>query len=152
MTNTQTYTKNPTTEKALELFFTFDTDTQLALLWYGYLDIKDQLDPAPPNSVEVMGKTVFDQVAALPKEEQLQAQRDMITGAGDIGRTYQALDIGARIEVWLLLGQGMEQGTIIQVPSDYELPDNTNEFVEAIKQVNFEERINFMRSAVMRMG
>ncbi|ACK69870.1 Orange carotenoid protein [Gloeothece citriformis PCC 7424] len=148
-----TYTKNPTTEKALEQFFSYDTDTKLALLWYGYLDIKDNLQPAPPNSVEVMGKTLYDNVCNLPKEEQLQAQRDMIEGAAsDISRLYQALDIGARIEAWLLLAQGMEKGTIIQVPSDYELPENTEEFKDTIKQVDFEERINFMRSAVMRMG
>ncbi|MBE9019865.1 Orange carotenoid protein, partial [Chroococcidiopsidales cyanobacterium LEGE 13417] len=38
------------------------------------------------------------------------------------------------------------------VPSDYEPPAETNEFVEQIKQLEFEQRLNFMRSAVVEMG
>ena len=145
-----TYTANPTTQRALELFSGFDTDTKLALLWYGYLDIKEQLTPAPPTSVETVGNALFDQISALSPEEQLQAQRDMINGAGtDIGHSYLALDSSGRMETWLLLAQGMENGTIIQVPDDYQLPDQTQEFTQTITEVEFEERINFMRSAVV---
>jgi hypothetical protein len=46
----------------------------------------------------------------------------------------------------------MDKGTIIQVPDDYELPSETKEFVDTIKQLDFEQRINFMRSAVVEMG
>ena len=145
-----TYAANPTTKRALELFGGFDTDTQLALLWYGYLDLKENLTPAPPNSVEVAGKTLYDHIQSLSAEEQLQAQRDMINGAGtDLGRSYLALDSSGRMETWLLLAQGMENGTIIQVPDDYELPEQTQEFTQTISELEFEERINFMRSAVM---
>jgi hypothetical protein len=148
-----TYAASSNTKQALEMFQRFDTDTKLALLWYGYLDIKDDLTPAPPSSVETMGQTLFDQVQALSKEEQLQAQRDMVEGAAsDIGRTYAAFDTSGRMEAWLLLGRGMEEGTIIQVPSDYELPESTNEFMQRISELDFEQRINFMRSAVMDMG
>jgi hypothetical protein len=148
-----TYTANETTKRALDIFQRFDADTKLALLWYGYLDIKDKLNPAPPSSVETMGNALFDQVKALSPEQQLQAQRDMVNGAAtDIGRAYLACDTSARMDSWLLLAKGMEEGTIVQVPSDYQLPESTNEFTELIKQVEFEERINFMRSAVMAMG
>jgi hypothetical protein len=46
----------------------------------------------------------------------------------------------------------MEKGTVIQVPSNYQLPAETQQFVNKIKQVDFEERLNFMRSAVIEMG
>ena len=46
----------------------------------------------------------------------------------------------------------MEAGEIINVPDDYELPENTNEFVNEIKQLDFEQRINFTRNAVESMG
>lgn len=148
-----TYTANETTKQALEIFQGYDADTKLALLWYGYLDIKDNLNPNPPNSVEVVGSAVFHQIQALSPEEQLQAQRDLVDGAStDIGRAYLALDDSARMEVWLLLAQGMENGSVIQVPSDYELPSQTDEFTELITDLDFEERINFMRNAVMAMG
>lgn len=144
-----TYTVDQNTQPALESFQRFDVDTQLALLWYGYLDIKDKLNPAPPPSVEAVGQAVFDQIQALPRQEQLQAQRDLLqrTG-GDITRAYEALSPNARLEVWLLLSQGMENGTIIQVPSDYELPSETDEFSAMIKKLDLEQRINFMLCAI----
>ncbi|MBD2561158.1 MULTISPECIES: orange carotenoid protein N-terminal domain-containing protein [Nostoc] len=148
-----TYTVDEATRPALETFQRFDVDTQLALLWFGYLDLKEQLNPAPPQSVETPAKAVFDQILDLSKEEQLQAQRDIINGAANnISQTYNSLSPNAKLEVWLLLAQGMDNGTIIQVPSDYQLPAETDEFVALIKKLEFEQRVNFMLSAVQAMG
>ncbi|MHC5727419.1 MAG: orange carotenoid protein N-terminal domain-containing protein [Nostoc sp.] len=148
-----TYTVDEATKPALESFQRFDVDTQLALLWFGYLDLKDQLKPAPPQSVEVPAKTLFDLFLDLSHEEQLQAQRDIVNGAANnVSQAYNALSPNAKLDVWLLLAQGMEDGTIIQVPSDYQLPAETDEFVALIKNLEFEQRINFMLSAVEAMG
>ncbi|NMG10905.1 orange carotenoid protein N-terminal domain-containing protein [Brasilonema sp. UFV-L1] len=148
-----TYAIDESTKPALETFQRFDVDTQLALLWYGYLDIKDQLNPAPPQSVEITGKAVFDHIQDLSGEEQLQAQRDLIKGgATDISRTYNSLSPNAKLQVWLLLAQGMENGTVIQVPSDYQLPGETDQFTAMIQKLDFEQRINFMLGAVQAMG
>jgi Orange carotenoid protein, N-terminal len=144
-----TYTVDPNTQQALDAFKSFDLDTQLALLWYGYLDIKDQLQPAPPPSVEVVGNAVFDQIQALSPQEQLQAQRDLIAGkANDLSPAYNALSPNARLEVWLLLAQGMEKGSVIQVPPDYQLPSETDEFTAKIAKLNLEQRVTFMLSIV----
>lgn len=148
-----TYTVDESIRPVLEDFRKFDVDTQLALLWYGYLDLKDKLNPAPPQSTEVMGQTVFDHIEALSPEEQLQAQRDLITGSNsEISRAYSALSPNARLEVWLLLARGMEDGSIVQMPEDYELPQETDQFTDQVKQLDFEQRINFMLSAVGSMG
>ncbi len=148
-----TYTLDQATKPALEAFQRFDVDTQLALLWYGYLDIKDQLQPAPPQSVEVPARAVFDRIQNLNPQEQLQAQRDIINGApSDIVSGYQALSSNAKLEVWLLLAQGMENGSVIQVPSDYQLPDETEQFTAMIEKLNFEQRVNFMLCAVQAMA
>ncbi|MBG1245672.1 orange carotenoid protein N-terminal domain-containing protein [Nostoc sp. NZL] len=148
-----TYTVDEATRPALQTFQRFDVDTQLALLWFGYLDLKEQLNPAPPQSVETPAKAVFDQILDLSKEEQLQAQRDIINGAANnISQTYNSLSPNAKLEVWLLLAQGMDNGTIIQVPSDYQLPGETDEFVALVKKLEFEQRVNFMLSAVQAMG
>lgn len=89
----------------------------------------------------------------LSQEQQLQAQRDIINGAAnDISQTYNSLSPNAKLDVWFLLAQGMEDGSIIQVPSDYQLPGETDEFAELIKNLEFEQRINFMLSAVEAMG
>ncbi|PHJ66289.1 Orange carotenoid protein [Nostoc linckia z18] len=143
------YAVNESTKPALEIFRRFDVDTQLGILWFGYLDIKNQLQPAPPPSVESLGKAVFDRIKVLSHQEQLQAQRDLLQGkANDISQSYNTLIPNAKLEVWLLLAQGMEDGTIIPVPSDYQLPSETDEFTAIIKQLDFEQRINFMLSVV----
>ncbi|MEH1997456.1 MAG: orange carotenoid protein N-terminal domain-containing protein [Nostoc sp.] len=144
-----TYTADEATKPALETFQGFDVDTQLALLWFGYLDLKEQLNPAPPESVEAIGKAVFDQIQELSKEEQLQAQRDIINGTN---QTYNSLSPNAKLDVWLLLAQGMDNGSVIQVPSDYQLPGETDEFVALIKNLEFEQRVNFMLSVVQAFG
>ncbi len=148
-----TFATNDTTKQSFLQFQRFDVDTQLALLWYGYLDIKDQLNPNPRPSVQDPAQALFDQIQALPQPEQLQAQRDIASRADTpISRTYSSLSSSGKLDVWLLLAQGMEQGTIIPMPDDYSLPAQTEEFTQKITSLDFEDRINFMRSAVIEMG
>lgn len=144
---------DPNTKQALEAFRGFDPDTKLALLWFGYLDLKDQLRPNPTAPTEAVGEALFDQICALPREQQLQAQRDIVNCAGtDICRGYSSLSSSGKLYLWLRLAQGMENGTIVPMPSDYQLPGETDRFVQQVKALGFEQRINFMRSAVVEMG
>lgn len=148
-----TYATDRNTEEAVREFRGFDADTQLGLLWYGYLDLKEQLQPGEGPSVSEPATALYHQIAALPQEQQLQAQRDIVSGNdSSYCHTYDAFASSAKLELWLLLAQGMEQGTVIQVPSDYSLPDSTQDFANRIKQLDFEQRVNFMRSAVVDMG
>ena len=148
-----TYTTLESIKQPLKKFNTFDADTKLALLWYGYLDLKEDLQPNPSNDVDVLGHALFNKVKGKPEEEQLQVQRDIVDGTSTpISKEYGALSTSGMLEFWLLLAQGMESGSIITVPDDYELPEETNEFVEAVKALDFEEKINFTRNAVAEMG
>ncbi|HEY9892505.1 MAG TPA: orange carotenoid protein N-terminal domain-containing protein [Candidatus Sericytochromatia bacterium] len=148
-----TFATDDVTKKAIEAFGGFDVDTQLGLLWFGYKDIKDQLTPANATSAQETAEALFHQIEALSPQEQLQAQRDIASGADtDISRSYSSLSSSAKLDIWLRLAQAMEKGTVIQVPDDYELPSETHDFVNTIKQLDFEQRINFMRSGVIAMG
>lgn len=148
-----TFATDDTTKQSVEAFKRFDVDTQLGLLWFGYKDIKDQLKPGNQTAAQATAGALFDQILTLPKEEQLQAQRDIAAGADtDISHTYKALSSSGKLDVWLRLAQGMDDGRIIQVPSDYEPPAETKEFVDSITSLDFEKRINFMRSVVIEMG
>ncbi|WP_017297554.1 orange carotenoid protein N-terminal domain-containing protein [Nodosilinea nodulosa] len=148
-----TYVTLDAVKEPLKQFETFDADTQLGLLWYGYLDIKDQLTPNPGYSTESLGQVLYNQVAVLPQDGQLQAQRDIANRADtDLSKEYGALSPSAKLEFWLLLAQGMEAGNIVNVPNDYTLPDHTEAFVSQIKALDFEQRINFTRNAVAQMG
>ncbi|GAB1541432.1 hypothetical protein NUACC21_41030 [Scytonema sp. NUACC21] len=148
-----TFTSDAKTKQLVQQFRSFDADTQLALLWFGYLDIKDQLTPANQTSAQDTAAAVYDTIRALPKEQQLQAQRDIVSGANsDISHAYKALSSSGKLDLWLRLGRAMEDGTVIQVPSDYQLPSQTQEFANNIKGLDFEQRIDFTRSAVFEMG
>jgi len=148
-----TFTSSETTKQSLEQFQSFDADTQLGLLWFGYLDLKGQLEPNNQTSAEVVAGSLYDQFKTMSKEEQLQAQRDIVSRAdSEISHAYKALSSSGKLDLWLRLAQGIEEGVIIQVPSDYQPAAETEDFVNSIKQLNFEERVNFMRSAVVEMG
>jgi hypothetical protein len=148
-----TFATDDTTKQAVQKFQSFDVDTQLGLLWFGYLDIKEQLNPGNSTAAQDAAGAVYAQIKAMSKEEQLQAQRDIASGAdSDISHTYTSLSSSGKLDVWLRLSQGMEEGVIIQVPPDYELPSETKDFVDQITSLDFEKRIDFMRSTVIEMG
>ena len=148
-----TFATDDTTKQALETFKGFDVDTQLGLLWFGYLDMKDKLNPGNSTSAQDTAGALYDQIKILSKEEQLQAQRDIVSGAdNDITRTYKAVSSSGKLDLWLRLAQGMDEGVVIQVPSDYQPSSETQGFVDQIKQLDFEQRINFTRSLVIEMG
>ena len=148
-----TFTTDDKTKQSVEKFRRFDVDTQLALLWFGYLDIKDQLNPVNQTSAQDTAAALYDQIVAMPKEQQLQAQRDIAGNKDtDVSRTYKALSSSAKLDVWLRLARAMEDGTVIHLPSDYELPSETKDFVNSIQGLEFEQRIDFTRSAVFEMG
>jgi len=148
-----TYAADDTTKESLAKFQSFDVDTQLALLWFGYLDLKEQLNPANSTAAQATAGALYDQVREMSPEQQLQTQRDIIGRTGnEVSHSYKSLSSSAKLDLWLRLAQGMDEGTIIQVPSDYELPSNTQDFANSIKQLDFEQRVNFMKSAVMEMG
>jgi hypothetical protein len=148
-----TFAADEKTKESVKQFRSFDVDTQLALLWFGYLDIKDQLTPTNANSSQTAAASVFHQIEALSKEEQLQAQRDIVAGVDTpISRAYGAMDPSAKIDIWLRLAQAMERGDAIQVPSDYKLPERTKQFADSISSLDFEQRLDFMRSVSFEMG
>lgn len=148
-----TYATDTITKQSLDTFQRFDADTQLALLWYGYLDVKDQLQPGTQVNQESAAVAVYDQIKSLSQQDQLQAQREIVSCAKTpISQEYASLASSGKLLVWLLLAQGMERNEIIPFPSNYQLPSETDEFTNQIKQLDFEQRINFMRSAAVAMG
>lgn len=147
-----TFATDESTRQAVEKFRSFDVDTQLGLFWLGYLDLKDKLNPANSASAQDTAGSLFDQFISLSQEEQLQAMRDIASGANSpISHTYGSLSSSGKLDTWLRLAQGMEDGRIIGL-SDYQPPDETKDFVDQITSFDFEKRIDFSRSVVIEMG
>jgi len=75
-------------------------------------------------------------------KEQLQAQRDIASGVNsDISHTYTSL---SSVKWMFGCAYHKRNGVIIQVPSDYELPAETKDFVSQITSLDFEKRIDFL--------
>jgi hypothetical protein len=148
--------QNETINQPLEAFQSLDTDTQLGLFWFIYKEMGKSITPAAPGASTVspeIAEGLFNQVKELSHEEQLQLQRDLITGADtQMTRQYGSLSDTTKLLFWYLLSQGMDNGTIIPVPEDYQLPAPGQQVLEQIKQMAFEEQITLFRSYVSPMG
>lgn len=129
-------------------------DDQLGLLWFVYTKIGSSITPAAPGaSGSEIAQGLFNQVKELSHDEQLQVQRDIASNADtQISREYGSLSPETKLAFWYFLAQGMENGTIIPVPPDYELPQEGKDLLAQIESMDFQQQIDFLRGAVLPMG
>lgn len=131
-----------------------NVDDQLALLWFVYTKLGSSITPAAPGaSGSEIAQGLFNQVKELPHEQQLQVQRDIASNADtQISREYGSLSPETKLAFWYYLAQGMENGTIIPMPPNYELPQQGKDLLAQIESMEFNEQIDFLRGAVLPMG
>ena len=141
-------------DQGKQAFKGLDVDTQLALLWFVYTKIGSSVTPAAPGAAgSEIAQGLFNQVKELSHEEQLQVQRDIASNADTlISREYGSLSPETKLAFWYFLAQGMEKGTIIPVPPDYELPQEGKDLLGRIESMDFQQQIDFLRGAVLPMG
>jgi Orange carotenoid protein, N-terminal len=137
-------------------FQALEVDQQLALFWFIYTEMGESVTPAAPAASTVsepIAQGLFDQVKEMSQEEQLQVQRDLIDHKDTlISREYGALSDTTKLLFWYLLAVGMEQGSIVPMPPDYQLSDQAQNLFEQIKQTEFEQQITLFRDIVSPMG
>ncbi|MEB3355920.1 MAG: orange carotenoid protein N-terminal domain-containing protein [Synechococcales bacterium] len=137
-----------------ELFRQQSADDQLALLWYLYTKIGKTVTPAAPDaaSPQIM-EGLFNQFKALSHQEQLQAMRDVATcQSTQLSREYGSLSAETKLGFWYRLAQGMDNGTIVPMPEDYQMAEDANQLLAAVESMEFEQQITFLRNAVNPMG
>ncbi|MEM7760396.1 MAG: orange carotenoid protein N-terminal domain-containing protein [Cyanobacteria bacterium P01_A01_bin.40] len=139
---------------AISSYQNLSTDEKLALLWYVYTKMGTSVTPAAPGAAaDEIAAGLFDQVKALSFEEQLGTQRQIIEGKDSlISREYGSLSENTKLYFWYRLAQGMEAGTIIPVPDNYEPTGGVNELLSQIELMEFEQQITFLRNAVVEAG
>ena len=139
---------------ALNSYSKLSTDEKLALLWYVYTKMGDSITPAAPGAAadEIAGG-LFNQVKELSFEEQLEEQRKIIEGQDSlVSREYGSLSENTKLYFWYRLAQGMDAGTIVPVPDDYEPTGSVNELLSQVESMEFEQQITFLRDAVIKGG
>lgn len=151
-----TYTKsvnNP--DAAIQVFKQLGVDDQLAFLWYVYEEMGDRVTPAAPGSAspEIAGG-LFEQVKQQSHSEQLETMRQIARKdqSSQISREYGSLGPDTKLAFWYFLAQGMDQGTIIPMPDDYEFSNQGQELLAALETMDFESQITILRNAVLPMG
>jgi len=151
-----TFTTNDVSayDQGKEAFKSLSVDDQLALLWFVYTEIGRSVTPAAPGAAgSEIAQGLFNQVKELSHEEQLQVQRDIASNADTlISREYGSLSPETKLAFWYFLAQGMENGTIIPMPPNYEFPQEGKDLLEQIKAMEFSQQIDFLRGAVLPMG
>jgi hypothetical protein len=153
---TYTQTNDPAIRESVQSWQNLDVDQQLALFWFIYEEVGDSITPAAPNASTVspeIAEGLFNQVKELTHEQQLQVQRDLINKVDtQNSREYGSLSDTTKLLFWYRLAQGMENSTIIPMPSDYQLSSEAKTLFDKIKALAFDKQLNLFRDYVSPMG
>ena len=127
-------------------------EEQLAVLWYVYRDfVKENITPEPERPDENLEKSegLIEKVKQMSSEDQLQVQQELIVGKDrEEFRTYKEYTSNQKLFFWYRLAQEMEQGTVVQVPDDYLLPPDAQQLLDSVKELDFSNKLVFLRDAV----
>ena len=141
-------------DQGKQAFKGLNVDDQLGLLWFVYTKLGTSITPAAPGAAgSEIAQGLFNQVKELSHEQQLQVMRDIASNVDTlISREYGSLSPETKLAFWYFLAQGMENGTIIPMPPDYELPQEGKDLLAQIESMEFNQQIDFLRGAVLPMG
>jgi hypothetical protein len=149
-----TGTSEQNISSALSSYGNLSTDEKLAFLWYVYTKMGTSVTPAAPGAAsDEIVEGLFNQVKELSHEEQLDVQRKIIESQDSlISREYGAFSENSKLYFWYRLAQGMEAGTIIPMPENYEPSGGVTELLSQIESMEFEQQITLLRNAVVDAG
>ncbi|MEO1295193.1 MAG: orange carotenoid protein N-terminal domain-containing protein [Cyanobacteria bacterium J06636_16] len=143
------------TDKATEIFYRLSIDDQLAWLWYAYKQMGNALTTAAPGaaSSEISGGLV-KQVEAMSQSDQLEAMRAIARRDQDnrISREYGSLSANTKLAFWYELAVGMDSGSIMPMPPQYDMKDTGRDLLATVETMDFESQITILRNAVVAMG
>ncbi len=151
-----TYTQSNTANELVQALRRLDADQQLALFYFLYKEMGNSVTPAAPAASTVspeIAEGLYNQVKALPQEQQLQLQRDLISQKNNqLTREYGALGDTTKLLFWYRLAQGMDSGQIIPMPPQYNLSAEAERLCNDIKRLEFNQQITLFRDFVSPMG
>lgn len=141
-------------DRALRAYQNLSVDEKLAFLWYVYTKMGDSVTPAAPGSAGFDISTgLFNQVKEKSFEEQLDIQRKIISGEDTvISREYGSLSEDTKLLFWYQLAQGMDAGTIVPMPEDYQPSSSIEQLLPQVEAMDFEQQITLLRNAVIDAG
>lgn len=150
-----TYAIASNQEQAVTTFQSFSVDDRLALMWHMYNHFGGAISQR--NDRDTGG---YDALAPLIPEiremrpgEQLDVMRSLVEGKDTaISRSYGKFGSSEQMAFWYRLAHGIDDQSIIQVPSEYELPADAQAFLTEFKAIEFELKVVLFRNIVSKMG
>lgn len=141
-------------KQALDTFNSLSVDDKLAFLWFVYTKMGSSITPAAPGAAEdAIAEGLYNQVKELSQQEQLEVQRKLLQNADTtISREYGSLKENTKLLFWYRLAQGMEGGTIIPMPDNYQMAGAGQQLLTQIEGMEFQQQITFLRSCVANAG
>jgi len=153
---TFTQSNDETLSQSVKAMQGLDVDEQLGLFYFIYKEMGSSITPAAPGASTVgtdIAEGLFNQVKDMPHEQQMQLQRDLINKADtEYTRMYGSMSDTTKLLFWYRLSQGMDNATIIPMPSDYKLSSQAEELLNQVKGLGYEQQITLFRDYVSPMG
>lgn len=151
-----TFTTTESNSSLVKAFQNLDVDQQLALFWFVYTEMGESVTPAAPGASTAsagIAEALFEQVKGMSRDEQLQVQRDLVARQNNlVAREYGAMSDTTKLLFWYLLATGMENGSVVPVPQDYQLASQAQQVLDQIKLLDFNQQITLFRDIVGPMG
>lgn len=143
-----------TYNQAETTFTSLTADEQLALLWFIYKKIGKSVTPAAPDAASSdIAAGLCQDFEIKTHEEQLSEMRNIVNkGSTPITRKYGSLSANTKLAFWYYLAQGMEKGTIVPMPDNYQLSSKAQELLGNITLLKFQEQITLLRNVALNMG
>ena len=155
ITNINTFTSPVEAVDALiQNFQELRTDDQLAALWYIYKRTGKSITPAAPGAARLqLAEGLLNQVKEMAHQEQLQFMRDLVEKRNNPAtRSYGVLSANTKLAFWYRLAQWMEDGTVIPMPSAYQMSEQGAQIITKLEQLDFNQQITALRRIVVDMG
>lgn len=140
--------------QAIDQFKGLDVDTKLAILYYLHAEMGKSVTPAAPEAANASRiQSFFSQFDGLSSGDvQLEAMRALVRcDDSQLSRDYGNYTENDKLYTWFLLAERMGKD-VIDVPQDYQLVDAGKQNLEAIKGLDFEQQITFLRDVTYSMG
>ena len=141
-----------TVEEKVYHLHSLGVDEQLAVLWYIYRDfVKENITPEAERADENLEKSseLIQKVKQMSSEEQLQVQKDLIIGKKtEEFQTYVEYSSNQKLFFWYQIAAEMELGNVVQVPDDYQLSPDAQQLLDAVKELEFSQKLVFIKDVV----
>ncbi|MEC4983913.1 MAG: orange carotenoid protein N-terminal domain-containing protein [Oscillatoria sp. PMC 1068.18] len=141
------------TQKVVDAYNQLGTDDKLALLYYAYEEMGEQITPAAPSAAdpELAPKLLGDYLE-LSDDEQLQIMRDIVAKKDtEWSRMYGGLKANNQLVVWYSWAQEMGK-KVVDLPQGYKAASAVKDELGKIEKLEFEQQISFLREVASGMG